>query len=277
MFRYLLPMTLLPALAGLLPGMVAVPNETQPGDFVLVQKGSLPIIVSSPHGGLKKIPEVPERLGMGIANFATVLDTNTAELTQNFAIELEKRLHGKPWVVIARFERKYLDVNRPRDESYESEKAKPYYDAYHVPLEAACKAVKEKYGHGLLLDIHGQGAFPGALCRGTQNGKTVTLLKDRFGWEAVVGKKSVLGALQQGGYKILPSCDADPKTKEEAQFSGGYIVGTYGSHTGYAIDAIQLEFGSYLRERAKERYAKTAADLAEAVKIFHDEYLKNVK
>lgn len=277
MSRCLLPLTLILAFLGLIPGSIAALKESKPEDFVTVQKGTLPIIVSAPHGGRKKVPDVPERLGMGIANFATVLDGNTAELTEKFVAELEKHLDGKPWFVIARFERKYLDVNRPRNESYESEKAKPYYDAYHGPLEAACKAVKEKFGRGILLDIHGQGEFPGAICRGTQNGKTVTLLKDRFGWQAITGKKSILGVLQESGYKILPSCDADPQTKEEAKFSGAYMVGNYGSHTGYGIDAIQLEFGSYLREREKSKYAKTAIDLADAVAIFHNEYLKDTK
>jgi N-formylglutamate amidohydrolase len=277
MSRHLFDLTLLLTLFALLPGSVAAPADSKPEDFVTVQKGTLPIIVSAPHGGRKKVPDVPERLGIKVANFTTVLDTNTAELTEKFVAELQKHLDGKPWVVIAKFERKYLDVNRPREQSYESENAKPYYDAYHGPLEEACKAVKEKFGRGILLDIHGQGEFPGAICRGTQNGKTVTLLKDRFGSDAVTGKHSILGSLQRSGYKILPSCDADPKTKEEAKFSGGHIVGNYGSHTGYAIDAIQLEFGSYLREKDKDKYAKTAADLADAVAIFHDEYLKDAK
>jgi N-formylglutamate amidohydrolase len=277
MSRRFLPLTLFLVLLSLLPGSVAAPLESKPEDYVTVQKGTLPIIVSAPHGGLKKVPDVPERLGVGIANFATVLDTRTAELTEKFVAELQKHLDGKPWVVIARFERKYLDVNRPREQSYETEKAKPYYDAYHDPLEAACKAVKEKFSRGILLDIHGQGEYPGAICRGTQNGKTVTLLKDRYGSPSVVGKKSILGLLQQSGYKIIPSCDADLKTKEEPKFSGGFIVGNYGSHTGYGIDAIQLEFGSYLREKDREKYAKTASDLADAVAVFHDEYLKDAK
>jgi N-formylglutamate amidohydrolase len=263
------------ALFGLLPGSVAAPNESKPEDFVTVRKGTLPIIVSAPHGGRKKIPDVPERKGIGIANFATILDGNTAELTDRFVTELEKRLDGKPWVVIARFERKYLDVNRSRAESYESENAKPYYDAYHGPLEAACKAVKEKFGCGILLDIHGQAEYSDAICRGTQNGKTVTLLKERSGWQSITGKKSILGVLQRSGYKTLPSCDADSNTKEIAKFAGSYMVGNYGSHTGYAIDAIQLEFGSDFRER--ERFAKTAIDLADAVMIFHDEYLRDAK
>jgi N-formylglutamate amidohydrolase len=218
---------------------------------------------------------LPERKGTGIANFQTVLDSNTAELALKCAAEIEKRLDGKPWVVVARFERKYLDVNRSREESYESDKAKPYYDAYHGPLEAACKAVKEKFGRGILLDIHGQGAFTGSICRGTQNGKTVSLLLQRYGVTSVIGKKSILGLLEAGGYKVLPSCDGDPTAREEPRFSGGYIVGNYGSHTGYAIDAIQFEFGTALRER--DKYAKTAADLADAIAIFHDEYLKNAK
>ena len=81
----------------------------------------------------------------------------------------------------------------------------------------------------------------------------------------------MLGHLQRNGYRVLPSCDADEKAREEAKFNGGHIVDTYGSHTGYAIDAIQLEFGTTLR--AKDHHAKTAQDLAAAVAVFHDEYL----
>lgn len=268
------PLLLFALLPTLTPAIPAVPAEPKPEDFVLIRKGTLPIIVSAPHGGRKAIPDVPERLGKGIANFATVLDANTDLLAETCAAELEKQLDGKVWLVVAKFERKQLDANRPRELAYESEKAKPYYDAYHDALTAACKAVKEKHGQGLLLDVHGQGEFKDAICRGTQNGKTVTLLKERSGWRAVTGKRSVLGHLERGGYKILPSCDADEKTKEEAAFSGGHIVGTYGSHTGYAIDAIQLEFGTFLRDKEKDRCARTARDLADAVAVFHDEFLK---
>jgi N-formylglutamate amidohydrolase len=178
---------------------------------------------------------------------------------------------------VARFERKYLDANRSAEQGYESEQARPLYDAYHGALAAACKAVKQKYSRGLLLDLHGQGEFRDAICRGTKNGKTVTLLKDRDGWSAVTGKRGVLGYLQRIGYRVLPSCDADEKTKEPAKFNGGYIVETYGSHTGYAIDAIQLEFGSALRDKEKDRFKRTAKDLATAVAVFHDEYLAGQK
>jgi N-formylglutamate amidohydrolase len=262
----------------LLPGVRArEESPATPEDLVFVQKGTLPIIVSAPHGGRKPIPGVGRRAGTDVVNFSVAFDTNTLELTELFAAALEKKLDGKPWLVVARFSRQYLDPNRPRDGSYESDKAKPYYDRYHDSLEAACKAVKKEFGRGLLLDIHGQGEFNHAICRGTQNGKTVTALKDRYGWPAVTGKRSVLGHMERSGYKVLPSCDADEKTKEEPKFNGGYIVQHYGSHTGYAIDAIQLEFGIFLREKERDRLAKTADDLADAVAIFHDEYLKDAK
>lgn len=263
----------LPVGAALAPGADDAPK---PEDFVTVQKGTLPIIISAPHGGKKKVPDVPERTGKGIsANFHTVRDENTAELTEKFVAELEKLLDGKPWVVIARFERKYLDVNRTREESYESEKAKPYYDAYHDALATACKAVKEKFGRGILLDIHGNAVYPAQICRGTQNLKTVTLLKERDGMAAIRGKNSVLGRMEKLGYKVLPSGDSDDKTKEESKYTGGHIVGTYGSHTKFCIDAIQLEFGTYLRD--KEKYPTTAKDLADAVRTFYDMYLKDEK
>lgn len=268
----------LPAAFALLPALVALApaaDAPDPADFVTVQKGTLPIIISAPHGGRKKVPDVPVRVGTGLTNFQTVRDENTAELVEKFAAELEKLLGAKPWVVIARFERKYLDANRSAEQGYESDKAKPYYDAYHGPLATACKAVKEAHGRGLLLDVHGQGAFADAICRGTQNLKTVKLLKDRDGMPALRGKNSVLGRMEKLGYKVMPAGDADGAAKEEPQFNGGYIVNTYGSHTAYAIDAIQLEFGSNLR--AKDKLATTAKDLADAVRVFYDEYLKDAK
>lgn len=239
---------------------------------VSVQKGTLPIIVSAPHGGKIPLPDVPERIGLDVKMFAKVRDTNTDLLAEKFIAAIEKQLGGKVWFVIARCERRFVDFNRPREGAYENDKAKPAYDAYHTALDSACKAVKEKHGSGLLLDIHGQGAFEGQICRGTQNGKSVSLLVQRHGRAALTGKNSVLGQMERAGFKILPACDAAEDVKEEAKFNGGFMVQNYGSHTGYGIDVLQLEFGTHLRERAA--YPKTAAALADAVAVFHDAYLK---
>jgi N-formylglutamate amidohydrolase len=270
--RFAILVLLLPALIAVAP---AAPEAPKPEDFVTVQKGTLPVILSAPHGGKKKVPGVPERTGKGVTSFYTVLDTNTAEITESLAAQLEKRLKAKPWVVIARFERKYIDANRSAEQGYESEKARPYYDAYHGALAAACKAVRKKFGRGILLDIHGNAVHPNAICRGTQNLKTVTLLKDRDGMAAVRGKSSILGRMEKLGYKVIPSAADDDATKEEPKFTGGYIVQTYGSHTAFAIDAIQVELGSQFR--AKDRCEATAKDLADAVALFYETYLADAK
>jgi N-formylglutamate amidohydrolase len=81
--------------------------------------------------------------------------------------------------------------------------------------------------------------------------------------------------MEKLGYKVIPSGEDDDKTKEEPKFTGGYIVQTYGSHTAFAIDAIQLELGSHLR--AKDKYEATAKDLAEAVRAFYETYLADAK
>ncbi len=241
--------------------------------LITVQKGDLPIILSAPHGGRKAIPGAKAREGgANIAQFVTGRDENTAELTEKLADAIEKQLGARPYVVIARFERKYCDPNRPAKDSYEDKLAAPHYDAYHAALKAACKEVKEKWGRGLLLDIHGQGAKADGIFRGTASGKTVEALLKKFGNPALLGPDSVIGHLARHGYPVIPDPTANTEQigDEDKRYNGGYIVRTYGQ-AELAIDAIQLELGGQLR--SKEKMQKTADDIAAAVKAFDQAYL----
>ncbi len=228
----------------------------------------LPIILSAPHGGRDAIPGVAVRRGVGVAQFATGRDHNTGELAERIAAKLQERLGAKPFLVIANFDRKYVDANRPRDGAYEAEEARPYYEAYHRALGQHCDDVRKLWGQGLLLDIHGQSAEPQAIFRGTDNLKSVTDLERRFGKAALSGAQSILGLLERSGYKVFPS---NGDGEREQRYSGGYTTRTYGSHRGTGIDAIQLEFGTHLRSRAN--LERTATDVAGAIVIFAGEYL----
>jgi N-formylglutamate amidohydrolase len=234
--------------------------------------GMLPIILSAPHGGRQSIPGVPVRSGAGVTQFASARDNNTDKLAETIAVGLEKRLNAKPFLIVAHFERKYLDANRPTEIAYESREAKPYYDGYHNALREANERIKGGWGRGLLLDIHGQGAQAETIYRGTGNGKTVSSLTQRFGTEAITGPNSIFSQLERMGYKILPSTRESHK---EQQYVGGYIVQTYGSHRQRGVDAIQLEIGTKLRARAN--LERTATDLAEAIALFAQAYLPLVK
>jgi N-formylglutamate amidohydrolase len=247
-------------------------NQSERQKLLTVWAGMLPIILSAPHGGRQSIPGVPARCGAGVTQFVTGRDNNTDELAETIAIGLEKRLNAKPFLVVARVERKYFDANRPTESAYESREAKPYYDGYHNALQKAHDRVSREWGRGLLLDIHGQGAQAEAIYRGTGNGKTVVSLTQRFGTDAITGPKSIFNQLELMGYKVLPSTT---ESHQEQRYVGGYIVQTYGSHRERGIDAIQLEIGTKLRARAN--LERTATDLAEAIAVFAQEYLPLVK
>jgi len=240
--------------------------------FMDIRPGTIPIIVSAPHGGRQEIPGVPLRVGGNtVKKFVTVLDTNTLELAEALIPAIENEFGGKPYIVFARFTRKQIDANRPAEDSYENSHAKPYYDAYHKALLEACRDIRKTWGGGLLLDLHAQAKTSDLIYRGTQNLKTVKLLKDRFGMAAITGPNSLLGQMSGKGYGIFPPI-ADPADAAEfPSYSGGWIVGRYGADSGTGLDAIQLEIGA--RFRTNKTIPKTAADLAAGLKVFSTAYL----
>jgi N-formylglutamate amidohydrolase len=256
----------------LLPQALFAQEQREPTTLLTVWAGMLPIILSAPHGGRESIPGVPVRRGIGVPQFTTERDNNTAELTEAIANAIGDRLGAKPFVIIARFERKYLDANRPHAAAYESTAAKPYYEAYHRALGKACERLRQQWMGGLLLDIHGQGAEADTIFRGTDNGRSVSALQQKFGKEAVTGPKSIVGQLASKGYKVVPNGASDGR---EQRYTGGHTTRTYGSHRGTQIDAIQLEIGTHLR--ASANLNQTAIDLADSIVIFARHYLLAAK
>ncbi len=244
----------------------------EPAQLVETQQGDLPIILSAPHGGKRAVPEVDARKGdnlpVGQGKFVVDRDGGTQELALQIAQEIERRFGKKPYFVIANAHRKYIDFNRPPENAFEDADAKPVYEAYHDALRVACKDVQKRYHRGLIIDIHGQSFAKDTVFRGTQDGKTVKLLRERFGEAAHAGDDSLLASLKAGGWKVHP----DPfQGQEQAGYNGGFIVQSYGSHQGFGIDAIQLEFGNSYR--AADKRAQTAATLTTAIATYADRYL----
>jgi N-formylglutamate amidohydrolase len=241
-------------------------------ELVSVCEGTLPIVLSAPHGGTIKIVGVDVRKGQGMATgpsgFFIGRDGGTSELALAVAKELEKLTGQKPYWVISKAHRKYLDPNRPSEIAYEDSDAAPVYQRYHGTLQQYCRNVLEKYHTGLLLDIHGQGSSSKTVYRGTGNGKTVARLKERFGESAHAGEESFFGMLNRLGWQVYPY---PTDGKEQSGFTGGYIVQTHGSHRPNGLDAIQLEFGSEYRD--KENRSKTAQVLSQAIVQYIRQYI----
>jgi N-formylglutamate amidohydrolase len=259
---------LLVTLAGLVSADPKVPT---PDSLVSSHEGDLPILLSAPHGGTTEIPGIPRRKGEGLprggAGFFAGTDTNVDRVAEATSTVLERKTGKKPYVVIARFRRTQVDANRPPAIGYEDPRAQPYYDAYHDALARYATAIRKRWGRGLLLDIHGQASARDMLFRGTQNGKTVSLLVQRFGEKAQNGPESLFGLFASRGWKVFPAHGE----KERSGFTGGYIVKTYSDPEKYGLDAVQLEFGGDYRSR--DQIGTTAASLSDAVLDFAHRYL----
>ena len=226
-------------------------------------KGTLPLILTVPHDGGDFLGLVPVR-----KKGALVRDAGTAELAQQVASILEARTGKRPYLVIARFSRKYLDANRAEQEAMESEDARPAYRVYHDQIAAYVAEVKTRYPNGsLLLDVHGQSQDPDTTFRGTRAGVTTKSLIGRHGQAAIQGGKSILGVLAAKGYAVNPPIDAQ-SLGEDPRYSGGFTVFQYGSQRATGIDAIQLEFGKSHRAQAR-----LAQDFAEALIAFMNQYV----
>ncbi|MEN9573340.1 MAG: hypothetical protein RL514_1195 [Verrucomicrobiota bacterium] len=250
-------------------GDAAANRQVSSNAAITVAAGGLPIILTAPHGGSAALPGVAERKGDGVSRFNPRSDANTDALTEKLADALEQKLGKRPYVVIARFHRKYIDANRRPQDAFESAAAKATYEAYHAAIATACKEVTSRWGRGVVLDIHGQATQPGVVFRGTQNGKTVSHLLNRSGREAVFGEPSLFGQLAKQGFAVFPPVgSSDP---ESPNYSGGHTVGLHGSSSGGTIDAIQLELGTNYRD--SQAIGAVADKLANAITAFAKSYL----
>lgn len=227
--------------------------------LIIIQKGELPIIISAPHGGRLPIPNCPIRTNTGAPQFVTVLDTNSDKLAEETAKEVEAQCGKKPWVVIARFSRKYVDANRPEKDGTESEAGRAVYRRYHAALKVAVNAVQST-PNCLLIDIHSQGKSKGTIYRGTAN---LSSLKDKS-LAPFEGPNGFLSSLETCGMKIDPSI-ANPGAKEHASFNGGFITRHFGAGSPGGVDAIQLEVGADFR--TKEQVPKTARSIAKSLRL----------
>jgi N-formylglutamate amidohydrolase len=230
---------------------------------VSARRGTIPVVLTAPHGGEEAVPGVPPR-----KSGTRTTDVNTLRLTEAIEAELTASGAGTPYVVAARFSRKFIDANRDEHEALEDRAARPVYAAYHARVREFIAEIRAKFpAGGLLLDIHGQSTEPDTIVRGTQDGTTVPDLLKRHGAAALVGPNSVLGALAASGYTVFPTYPP-PNPKEMRAYNGGFTVVTYGSHQRGGIDAIQLEFGVNVRRRPS-----LAKDVAAAIARFHATYL----
>lgn len=243
-----------------------LPEAVRAGDLVSVQRGSVAIIISAPHGGMVRVKGSKEREG-GVK----VRDVNTAEIALLTAQRITAELGAKPYFVIAQFSRKDADANRSEAEGVENDAARAQWRAYHAAMREYVDECRRVHGRAIVIDIHGQSRRPEAIVRGTRNGQTVKALVEKHGVAAIAGPDSVFGRLKAMGYAVIPELNADEDAAEEGIspgretfFDGGYIVAHYGSQNADGVDAIQVEIGA----QRSNSTLKVARDLGDAIAHF---------
>ena len=268
-------------LGALLACQAALAFAKLPAELVVVERGTLPIILTAPHGGREVIPGVAprdiKRAGMAEdsrkwGGAVTSVDGNTDVLALRMAAEIRRLTGQAPYLVVAKFHRKYIDANRPAELAFDSPAALPYYDLYHRSIREFIDEVLRTHSAGLLIDVHGQNKDPGVLMRGTVNGKTVHKLVRRAGVSAITGPEGLFGRLEANGFKVFPANSEGLRARsEDAGLNGGYTTRLYGSDNAGGIDSVQFEFGTVYRR--KQTVEKSAVDAARAVVGFYERYL----
>lgn len=235
----------LPAVPG---GGPAGPESASPltivaSDFVTVEVGTVPVVISSPHGGTLAIPGVPIR-----TQGTTTEDYNM----QLFARQVQDKFFAltgqKVHLVIAQASRKYVDFNRDALEAYQTASVAPVYAYYQTAIQNGVAAAKALDGEAaLLVDLHGQSTKVGVTYRGTQGGLTADLAE-------LYSATGFMTRLNLQGFAINPGTRS---ARENPNFNGGYLVGTYGRNASTGINAVQLEFGYNFRGTATALEAST--------------------
>lgn len=257
--------------------------------YVEVRSGTLPIILTVPHGGsLKPANVLARRYGV------TGMDANTIPLSEAIAEELQARFGGKPHAIISRLHRTKLDPNREVKEAAQGDPvAEAAWHRFHDSAQKACEFVTRKHGYGLLLDIHGHSHLDqrvelGYLIKGEQlkasdaqlNANTALIASTSIREldkrspqtfaELVRGPQSLGGLLERHGARCLPSPSKAYPGLMAGYFSGVYDIAAHGSRSGGTVSAIQIECPwNNVRDRP-ENHRLFARALAESLGVYFE-------
>lgn len=260
--------------------------------LIEVRPGTLPIVLTVPHGGtLKPANMLARRYGV------VGIDANTVPLSEMIIEELEARYGGKPAAIISHLHRTKLDPNREIKEAAQGDPiAEAAWHRFHNGAKKACEQVAKRHGSGLLLDIHGhrhmdQRVELGYLIPGDQLRAADAALEadaaliagtsirdlDRRSPVSFVdllrGPHSLGSLLEARGFRSVPSPDKPKPGLMASYFSGAYSVAAHGSRDGGTVSAIQIECPWNGVRDKPENQRRFARALADALGVYFETHL----
>lgn len=225
---------------------------------VMRHRGTMPIILTCPHGGSLQPPNVDEReerdtpaACTGADKFVTGRDTGTLEITQALAQRIVETTGLSPYVVIAQFDRRYIDANRREQCAYTDISARPFYREYFGRIDGYVAQIRdENRNRGFLFDIHGftnRDGFTANLSIGTVNGSTLVPPFIKAHMFERQGFCTLLAAARYPGqHRLLTVHPTRPTEPDHGPTNGGHTVRHYGS----LVSSIQVEISRDVRQTA---------------------------
>ena len=243
-------------------------------NFVEVNIGTIPLIISVPHGGTLEYEKVPKR-ERGIVG----LDKATIELAKKLISCIirmyndKKNSLNKPSYIISKIHRNRIDFNREEIKAYQpnSKLAQKIYQNYHYKLLKKINSNLTIFNKSLLIDIHGfekskrpAGFRAVEIVLGTNNLETISnekiSVKNR--------DKNIRGLIIKKCLDLeIPIAPEHPRRKEYV-LTGGYIIQKYGASNIIGSQAMQIEFSDDIRIYDKELRKKVVCGLSEAIVDF---------
>jgi hypothetical protein len=249
-------------------GQVSAEDVDQYVEFL---PGDYPLILAVPHDGTMSFPNVPERTNKNHGkSFNKGRDTHTAILAKNIRAEIFARTGKKPYVVIMNLSRKWIDANRDEARAVEDEKVGRVYKKFYSLLYDSKAEIIQKYGKGLLLDIHcGQSwTYDVYFGNGGSKGKATIPLATRAGADAYGGADSIQKTLSDFGYEI-PGYKTIPFVRGP---TGSLIMQLTWADKKNQLDGIEIEINSKRHLFKPQPLQKISTDLTTAILKFVKRY-----
>ncbi len=250
-------------------------NSLKRNKYIAYCQGSIPLIISVPHGGSYKVEEIPDRVE-GIHG----IDRNTVDIACSLRNKIIKKFNSNqenkkvPSYIISKVHRSKIDFNRKESEAFQekSNLARKIYHSYHNKIHELISYNLTKFKRSLLIDIHGfekakrpKGFRDVELVLGTNN--LESMFKDKVP-KHDRGKNFRGKIIKKFNELNIPIAPGLPSRREYV-LTGGYIVQNYGASRIENSQAIQIEFSDTIRLYDEELREKTLNSLAH---LFFNEF-----
>jgi len=247
-------------------------------DYVEYDKGTIPLIISVPHGGKLECNDIPKRLTgiLGIDKGTIELARDLMEYFENIAYK-DGFVGKKPSYIISNVRRNKIDLNRSEDKAHDinSSLARQIYQFYHDKIRQLITENLKIFHYSLLIDIHGfeshkrpQGYRDVDVILGTDNLKTMfSTLVPKKNWN-----KNIRGKIINKFLEINIPIAPGRQRREEYVLKGGFTVLKYGASEIPNSQAIQIEFSDRIRYIDENLKRKTLQSLAV---LLYDEIMEH--